>query len=145
MKMMKRLILPSLLSAAIISPAIANTDNAELAIQANLLSWMYAYNTGNAEALAELYTEDAIVMPPSDETIISKDAIKSYWNAELSGELSAITIDPVRIKIEGDTAYQAAIWTAKIKETGESVGGNVLTVLERQPDGTWKTKLHSWN
>lgn len=144
MKSINRSIIP-LLAGTISLSAFANTDDTEAAIKANLLSWTYAFNSGNAAALSELYTEDAVIMPPTDVTIITKAAIQQYWNEELSENLKDLSIDQVKLTIEGNTAYQASIWSATQAGSNRSIGGNVLTVLERQPDGRWKTRLHSWN
>lgn len=135
----------SLLAGSLSIAALANTDDSDVAIKANLLSWAYAFNTGNAAAISELYTDDAVIMPPTDETVINKPSIQQYWEEALPGELKNFRIDPVKLTIEGDTAYEASIWSATRIDNNRSVGGNVMTVMERQADGRWKTRLQSWN
>ncbi len=137
-----------LVASALTAPVMAVNsadEEAITAIQANALSWAYAYNTGNVSELNELYTEDAIIMPPNDTTVVLKGAIENYWQESLNGEMSEFFVHPVEIKVEGNTAYQASVWSARDTKSGAMIGGNTVTVLERQTDGRWKTKLQSWN
>jgi len=40
-------------------------------------AWDKAWNAGNAEALASLYTDDAIAMAPNEPAVAGKDAIRA--------------------------------------------------------------------
>ncbi len=132
----------------VVASGITTNDDILTAIKANNLSWEYAMNTGNAYALSGLYTSDAIVMPPSDETLMRTDSIRSYWGNIVGNGVINHSIDSLDIHIDGDTAYQAAIWSAiQVDDEGFEipVGGNLVTIFERQEDGSWKQKLQSWN
>ena len=40
--------------------------------------WLDALETGDPEHLRELYSDNAVIMPPTDETIIGRDPIGEY-------------------------------------------------------------------
>ncbi len=134
--------------AASLNQPLQAADAPELGIQASNLSWSYALNSGNAEALSQLYTEAAIVLPPTDETLNTRSQIRDFWGQVISQGLTDFSIDNIDTRIEGNTAYQAGVWSAsRIDADGgmERIGGNILNVLERQADGSWRARMQTWN
>lgn len=109
--------------------------------------WADRFNRGDARALAGLYADDAVLMPPSDETVVSRAAIEEYWANTLTG-LGDYNVEFVQTRAQGDVLYTAGIWSAaRVGADGERevVGGNVVRVLERQDDGSWKLRVETWN
>lgn len=109
--------------------------------------WTQEFNQGDASRLAGLYAHDAVLMPPSDETLISREAIEAYWKRTLQG-LSDYSVDIVQSRAEGNVLYAAGIWSANVAGADGKpvvVGGNVLRVMERQEDGSWKLRVETWN
>ncbi len=136
----------TLLTSLISAPAMA-TD-ADTAIKASNLSFEYAINTGNADALSGLYTADAVLLPPTDETLAKPAAIRQFWQKAMEDGMRNVKLANFDLRIEGDTAYQAAIWSAEtIASNGETllIGGNMLNIFSRQADGSWKPRMQSWN
>ncbi len=126
----------------------AQANEVNTAIKANNLSFEYALNTGNAQALTQLYTDDAVVLPPTDETLARPELIRQFWEQAISDGISNVKLSNFDIRIEGDTAYQALIWSAdRTSNNGETIaiGGNMINVFIRQADGSWKPRLQSWN
>ncbi len=132
---------------AIPSGAFADASPSE-AIQQNIQGWETALNNGNTTALQNIYTEDAVVMPPSSEILSGRDAIKSYWDGLLGVGVSEYNVDTVNIRFDGNVAYQTVLWEAirtDIEGNTFQFDGNMSNVLERQQDGSWKINLQSWN
>ncbi|MCG8323969.1 MAG: DUF4440 domain-containing protein [Thiotrichales bacterium] len=98
--------------------------------------------------LDSFYTSDAVMLPPSSEILSSHAEIKEYWEGLKGAGVRDYTIYPVSVSVDGDTAYQTALWEA-VRQTrnGESIHlqGNISNVLIKQPNGSWKIKLQSWN
>lgn len=86
-------------------------------------------------------------MPPTDETLAGHTAIGEFLEEFTQSGLEHNGVDLVEVRREGDTIYAAGVWSAH-RATGEGrelVGGNIVTILERQADGNWKTRLQTWN
>lgn len=135
------------LFSSTISASVLASD-ADTAIKANNLSFEYALNTGNAQAVSQLYADDAVVMPPTDETLARPELIRQFWEEAINNGISNVKLSNFDIRVEGDTAYQAAIWSAeRLGSNGNtiSIGGNMVNVFIRQADGSWKPRLQSWN
>ena len=111
-------------------------------------SWSRALGQGSSADLVKFYTADAVVLPPSSEILANHDAIKGYWEGLHKIGVNKYTVYDVDLKIEGNIAYQTALWEAKrVTPEGNTIefDGNLSNVFERQPDGSWKIKLQSWN
>ena len=103
---------------------------------------------GDAAALLEQYTSDAIMLPPSSEILNGTTAIEAYWHALRNKGIQTYTVYPVELRINGTTAYFTGIWEAlRISPSGESITleGNLSNVLQQQVDGSWKIQIQSWN
>ena len=118
------------------------------AINALNSKWDVAINKGDTRQLVSLYTDNAVMMPPSSEILTDQNAIKNYWDALREVGIDVYAINTVDLRINGDTAYQTVLWEATRNAADGNViqfDGNMSNVLERQKDGTWKIKLQSWN
>ena len=106
------------------------------------------FNTGEISALTELYSKNAVMLPPSSEILTGADSIKGYWDQLRSIGVTRYSIYPVDFWIEGNVAYSTSLWEASRETAGNDVitmDGNISSVFEKQEDGSWKIKLQSWN
>ena len=133
-----------LILAALISTA-SSASLADTLPQAG--SWASVVNSGDTAAIARLYTDDAVLVSPGTELIAAPGAIGDYWIAKRKSGASDFRFLSVNERLEGDTLYQSAVWTSKFTSNGQvnSLDGQMTNVLARQPDGSWKIRLHSWN
>lgn len=117
------------------------------AINALSNHWDVAVNKGDTAQLASLYADDAIMIPPSSEILSDRDAIKGYWETLREVGIGAYEVHTIDLRVEGDKAYQVAVWEAARPVEGNVIRfeGNMSSVYERQKDGSWKIKLQSWN
>src|SRR5690349_13884320 len=75
--------------------AAANAD--ETAIRAQSTAWEKAYNAGDAKAVAALYAEDALLLPPGAAAVSGRDAIQAFLTKDIAGSKAAgvvFAIDP---------------------------------------------------
>ena len=111
--------------------------------------WVMALNSGNAEELGKLYADNAVLMPPTDETIVGRAPIGSYLTSSANApRLDQYTVDIVGCEFSGDSLQFAGVWgTRQIDYRGKSVtiSGNVLRILDRQANGSWQTTYEIWN
>jgi ketosteroid isomerase-like protein len=142
MKLLNILILTLIVSSA---GAVHSTSESEMWI--NNKTWEVAFNTGNAAALTDLYSEDAVVMPPSLEILNAPDTIENYWVEQMHAGTDNFRVQTINLKVENDIIYQTAVWIATVTSNGVStdLDGEMTNVITRQEDGSWKIKLQSWN
>jgi uncharacterized protein (TIGR02246 family) len=108
-------------------------------------SWNAAFNQGDAAAVAALYTDDAIVLPPSHVIIKGAAAIRDFWQGLVAVGVKGHGMEMVDAEADGGLAFTTGWWWAAGPGEGERLGGTVVTVMRRQVDGSWKVCVHSWN
>ncbi len=146
MKFFKSLIFITTLS--LVSVYAASTTAENIDAEAVNSKWTSSFDKGNSEDLMALYTENAVVFPPSSEILEGQVAIIRYLEGLKKVGVTEYAISNVDMNIKGDIAYETAIWEATRVDTNGTVfnfEGNITNVLEKQKDGSWKIKLQSWN
>lgn len=100
---------------------------------------------GDWDALAALYTEDAVVMPPNQELVIGRAAIRNLFSALT---ISDFSLEAIEIDGRGDLAFSRGdySWTVSVGE-GEPVAdhGKWLAIWREQTNGTWLLSQDIWN
>lgn len=147
MKSILRLCLTVVVSAVCGLPAAADSNPSVAGIDDINSRWQEAVNrrTDNGE-LRALYTDGAIIVPPGQDILTEKN-VSDFINAQIRAYMDDFRIQPINLRVEGDKAYQSAVWIANL--TGDAAGANidgiVTSVFQRQADGSWKIRFQSWN
>jgi uncharacterized protein (TIGR02246 family) len=112
-----------------------------------------AAKKGDLATLAELWTDDAVALPPGEPPVIGIDAIRK-WLAKGQPDSSAVEVidyvlDFKEIKILGDEAIEWGRTSVALRPRGASsisrASGNLMRVLKRQADGSWRVSRSVWN
>ena len=90
-------------------------------------AYIGATEAGDAEAIARLFTEDALLLTAGHPPISGRQAIQDNYK-ESMGDGYKLTINVQSFQDQGDIAYVAGTY-----ET-ENGTGNFLDVLQRQSD-----------
>lgn len=112
------------------------------AIEATVSRYVTASNRGDAEALAELYAEDALLLPPDHEPIRGREAIVEFWR---QGTDEGLTVTTLRLDVDGDVAYMVGRYRLPPTEEEVADSGQYVLCLKRQADGAWKLTADIWN
>lgn len=142
---MKSAIYATVSLAIFVFPGIVAAD-AVAEIEATGQEFESALNAGDAEALAGLFTDDAVVLPPDMPRLEGRDAIRDLWQGFIDvGVQGELTVDEVEVL--GDTAIKVGSYTVTIPgedgaETTET--GKFLEVL-KQEEGAWRIHRDIWN
>jgi ketosteroid isomerase-like protein len=108
-----------------------------------------AFNSKNAEAIGQLYADNAVVMPaPAGEPVLGAAAIQSFFAGLITAGVIEHQLTLDEAVEDGNLAYQRGKWAgAMLNENGEkqTFGGNVHLVYRKQADGGWKAVPHIWN
>jgi len=104
-----------------------------------------AFNAGNAAEVANVYTDDAILMLPYEPAFEGKQAIQAAFEALFQNNADntlKLTMTAQEIQIAGDWAYErgASSMTVTPKAGGKPIEDSrkYLVIFKRLPGGTWK-------
>lgn len=105
-------------------------------------SWQKAFLAGDADAIADLYEEDALLAMPSMEILArGRDAIREAWAGLIAlGPVASIDIDEHNQTIVGDVAYAHLAGVMHGEMGGEKVDipFRATEVQRRGADGSWR-------
>jgi len=106
-----------------------------------------AYNRRDAAAAAELYAEDAKLLPPNMEMVSGKQAIEAFWNGGM--QMGAhIDLKTVEVIADKTLAYERGTITITFQpDAGQPTinKGKYIIVMKHQKDGLWKIVIDIWN
>lgn len=123
--------------------AVSDTGTDPAAVRAEIEALTDAYEAaaqaGDADAIAGLYADDAVLHPASNPAVRGRAAVDAYLAASHAEptEMTLTTTDVVASEA-GDLAYEAgtAVWP--------DGPGKYLTVYRRMPDG-WRIVADTWS
>ena len=122
-------------------------DSVEVMVNQGNTAWNTAFNAKNADALAALYTAEAILVPPTGTTVKGTAAIREFWSGLFKAGFKDHKIDLVGVRQEGKLTIAVAKWQATgPDENGapKQYGGQLVNILETQEDGQTRSILHTW-
>ena len=112
------------------------------AIEATVARYVAASNQGDADALAALYTDDAMLLPPDHEPIKGREAIGEFWR---QGTDEGLEVTTLRMEVSGDLAYLVGRYHLPPTDDEPADSGQSVLCLKRQRDGSWKVTADIWN
>jgi len=105
------------------------------------------FRRGDAAAVAALYTDDAVLLPPNSEIIRGRQGIEKFWRKAIQNGLKDVIMTTVELSVSGDTIHVIGDYTAKISERGHELAeekGKYLIIGKRTAAG-WKAHRDIWN
>ena len=100
---------------------------------------------GDFEGASQLYTPDAVVMPPHHPVCNGREAARQ-WMASIP-RVTRFDIDPQRIDGRADLAYVTGVFSVTLQTPDGNVDdvGKFLEIRRRQPDGSWLIEADIFN
>lgn len=123
-------------------------SRAEAAVRMVTQEWVMACNTKHLDDLLELYIPDALVLRSNYPVIRGAAAIREFFFGALDAGLGEVELDPIRVEVAGDMAYEAGKCKALVPGVGgrrREERGKYLWVFARQSGGEWKLASDSWS
>jgi uncharacterized protein (TIGR02246 family) len=104
-----------------------------------------AFNAGDATAVAALYTDDAVILPPGAEMMKGRSAIQAFWKGAAeqlgNGKLTTVDVKP----LGSEAAQEIGTFTFRTKGTQpQEIAGKYVVVWEKV-GGEWKLATDIWN
>ena len=129
--------------------AIAAGPAADVAaLEAVDQAWLKAFNSGNAEAIANLYDEKAVLMPPGAPAVSGRAAIRDALKKEMEGASKAGVTFHLGAKpaggVSGDMGWQSGTYSVTDKSGKTLETGKYLSVSMKK-GGKWLYVRDTWN
>ncbi len=145
-----RVVLWLALGAVLALPFVARAATVEEQVTAAYAAWDKALNSGDPAALAAFYTEDAMFLPASHDVIEGPNGVERFFTGLLGNGVHDHKLELLEVVDDGkgDLVVAAAKWSIQGKDASgapATFGGVATHVFEKQPDGSLKLKVHTFN
>ncbi|MFP4847267.1 YybH family protein [Winogradskyella sp. PE311] len=116
-------------------------------INKNIKAFSQAYINSDANALANMYTEDGKIFPNNRMIMSGKPNIKSYWIIPDGVKILHHKVTPSEIHIENNIAYDYGYYEGKTltKDKKELSWQGKYIIVWKKINGDWKIYLDIWN
>jgi len=100
-------------------------------------NFMAVYGRGDAIGLANLYTENAQILPPNSDFVRGRQAIQAAFQAFMDSGIKSIALATMEVEDYGDTASEVGEYTL-LGEHGQVLDKGKFLVIWKQETGQWK-------
>lgn len=102
------------------------------------------FQEGDSAAIAELYTNDGMLLPTGSDFIQGKESIRDFWQGAMNMGIKQAKLDILEATLQGDSVIEVGRYQLK------GAGGEVLdwgkyVVIWKQEQGRWKLHRDIWN
>lgn len=138
-----------LLVTSLISSAQAATPTSadETAIRAQTTSWGKAHNGGDANAVAALYAEDAVLLPPGAPAATGHAAILKFFTKDVAdakaGGAQVVLNPKTDVGVSGNLGWESGTYQVTVK--GAVVEHGKFLSVSRKTNGKWLYIRDTWN
>jgi uncharacterized protein (TIGR02246 family) len=132
------------MSLATSHSALAQAGDAKKGVDAGNKAWAAAIAAGNAAAVAALYTDDALVMPPNGEAVTGRPAIEKAFQGMIASGVKQATLTAKEVEAHGDTATEVGAYSIK-DAAGKEIDRGKYIVVWKRVQGQWKLHRDIWN
>ena len=110
--------------------------NVRDAIAAGNERFMAAFARQDAAAVAELYTENAKLLPPNSNILEGRAAIQAFWQAVMGMGIASAQLEIQEVDAVGDTAVEVSLFTLHTADGTVADNGKYVVVWKRVK-GQW--------
>ncbi|MDN3667979.1 SgcJ/EcaC family oxidoreductase [Echinicola jeungdonensis] len=108
-----------------------------------------AFNEGDAKKITSYFTEDAVLMAPGTPPMTGPEAVEAYYQAIFDQYETRLNSYYNEVKVSGDLAYgRGTAEVILIPKNGDTImtsTSKYLNILQKQPNGEWRTTHDIWN
>ncbi|PYL03021.1 MAG: hypothetical protein DME31_07725 [Verrucomicrobia bacterium] len=126
-------------------PAMAQEEEGKIkaAVEDRYKQWLAAANKKDAAAMIDLYDENAVLMPKSEEPVLGKAAIGEYYKKLFANpDFVPFTLNSNwnSFHVAGDVAIATSVFEGDVTRNGKQIHfrDKNLLVWKKQGDGSWK-------
>lgn len=138
-----RISISFLCAACLLAAGAAGAEPVREAVEAGNRAFAAAFGTGDAAAVAALYTEEAVLVPPGAPLVTGRPAIAAFWQGAMDAGTKAVALTTAEVESAGDLAYE--LGTAKLSAGDGSVSEARYIVVWKRVAGRWYLHRDVWN
>lgn len=106
-------------------------------------AWQAAYSAGDAGAVAALYTEDAVLMPPNAPSAKGRAAIEAAMTDVMIAMPAKLEVTAVDLGHEGNMGF--AMGTYTFTDGGNVIDKGKWVEVRKKIKGKWYIHYDMWN
>jgi ketosteroid isomerase-like protein len=108
-------------------------------------AWSKAAAAKDLDKTVSFYADDALVLPPNEPAVTSKDGIRNLWKG-LIDAVNSVSWTATRVEMakSGDMACVTGTYELTMND-GTKDHGKYCEVWEKKADGKWKCGSDIWN
>ena len=103
---------------------------------------------GDAEAAANLYDENASLLPPNEPIVTGRENIKAYWQGAIDAGIVDASVKTISAGSDGNLGYEIGTYELKLKVDNDSIitdTGKYTEILQRNAEGKWMSIYGMWS
>ena len=117
-------------------------------LEATDATWFAAFSRGDSDSVANMYAEDAVVLPPNGPAVTGRAAIKSAM-AAMMNEVAGAKMTFKSTGVTGSGVDGDMGWISGAYSVADSTGANVDTgkylTVHHRVNGEWLYVRDTWN
>jgi uncharacterized protein (TIGR02246 family) len=128
------------------TPALA--ESAADVVEAGTVTFVEAFNSGDGNRLAALYTQDAVLLPPAAPRIAGREDIANFWQGAMDSGLRLARIEPLEVIESGDLAVDTGVIYLNAPDGSGGmveVAMKYVVAWQKGEDGVWRLHRDAWN
>jgi ketosteroid isomerase-like protein len=129
-------------------PAAPDTAADQAKLQADALIWFEYYAKGDADGMANLYAEDALLMPPGAAAVTGRPAIKAFLGEDAAkAKAAGISLKNSSVTgagIDGDSGWVSGTYLV-VDASGATIDSGSYLSVHRRTNGAWLYIRDIWN
>lgn len=135
----------SMLAACLILIAGPAAAQSKAMIQKEDDKWSDAFNSGDATALAAMYSEDAYLLPPGADMMKGRNAIAAFWQQQMQ-QIGNVKCTALDVKPLGrNSAREIGTCSFRTKAQPPQDGALKYAVVWEKEGANWRLIQDIWN
>lgn len=103
-----------------------------------------AFARQNAAGLAQLYTEDDMLLPTGSDIIEGLPAIERFWQGAMDAGIREAKLKTLELEHHGETTIEIGAYVLR-DEGGQELDRGKYVVVWQRVNGQWKLRRDIWN
>lgn len=148
MRGLTAIFLPALMLASHVAIAQPTDAAPDEQVRAAYAAWDAAFNKQDAVGIGAFYTADAKLLPPTHEVMEGPAGAETFFTGIIGQGVTGHKLELIEAHGDAATVSAAAKWSAQGKDAAGAAatfGGIAMQVFEKQPDGSLKLRMHTFN